>query len=138
MCEMPIPIIRVEQHWARVPKLTIEIDWYEPPRIPNPTAEEINACPDSFRCFVCQRIKGNKKHFAGEIRCQRICRVCYPQAEDRLIRGLISFDLRNGFQVRGYPRRSYRKLKTNKVVEMSSRMKRALEESRKRLAGLEV
>lgn len=103
-CEMTSEII-IEWWWdlEGVDKLAIRWADYEPPKLIAPTPEEYGACPDQFRCFICQEMKGKKKHFAGEIRFQRICRECWQATDDWTVRGLISFDLRHGKIVRGYP-----------------------------------
>ena len=98
----PEPIITWEL-WTPVDEITIK---WESTALPKPisfTPEEYGACPDQFRCFICLRIKGKKKHFAGEIRFQRICRECWKFEDDWSVRGLINFDLRHVKPVRGYP-----------------------------------
>lgn len=97
-------------------KIIITIEWWRPINIPEPTEEELAICPERFRCFVCQRIK-SKRRFAGIIRFQYICRTCYSFIGDRTVRGLISFDLRAGFPVRGYPKR--KRLKFTKPIDHS-------------------
>jgi len=87
-----------------VESLTITIlDWNPP----IPSSEELLNCPDQFRCFVCQKVKGRKKHFAGEHRFQRICVDCWGTVDSQSIRGLINFDLRHGHQVRMFPRAKF-------------------------------
>lgn len=103
---MLIPEIRNDLLISRITEIEITVETWEEERIANPTEEELAKCPLSFRCFVCLETKGKKK-FACEIRFQRICRSCFPNADDRTIRGLISFDLRRGFPVQGYPKAKF-------------------------------
>jgi len=79
-------------------EVRVEIGWANT-RVPNPSESEINACPDRFRCFSCQAMKG-KKHFAGLVARQRICDTCYPFVDERAGGGLVRFDERHGFPVR--------------------------------------
>ena len=120
---MSIPIVETSIYRSGITEITITIEGWSPPRIPNLTQEDFDGCPDRFCCFVCLRTKGKNKHLTEIIRFQRICRVCFPHIDDRTIRGLISFDLRGGFQVRGYPRRA--KLKWTKPSDRLPALTRA-------------
>lgn len=88
-------------HHSPITKPTVTIRRMIELEIPNPTEDEINRCPDRFRCFSCLEGRG-KKEFAGEVRQQRICRNCRPFVDGRTVRGLITHDLRGGHPVRGF------------------------------------
>lgn len=65
----------------KVETVSVTVEDYVPPRVPNPSQRELNTVPARFRCFVCQRIKG-KKHFGGYIALERVCRLCYPSTDE--------------------------------------------------------
>lgn len=95
----------IEWWWDQEGVKEITIRWadYEPPKKISFTEQEYATCPDQFRCFVCQEQKGKKKHLAGVIRFQWVCRECWQETDDWTVRGLINHDLKHGKQVRGYP-----------------------------------
>jgi len=95
---MTIPIIETGIHFARVPRMTITIERWTPPRVPNPTERELGMCPASFRCYSCLQRKG-KKHFGGLVLDKRICRTCYPFVEEGDVAAMIRFDRKHGFKV---------------------------------------
>jgi len=97
------PIITVGTVLGSVPEITITVEMYIPPKPIAPTPEHLGACPEEFRCFICQR-PTRKAYFAGEIRHQRICTRCWQTTDDSIVRGLINFDLKRGKQVRMYPK----------------------------------
>ena len=96
---MVVPTIRIEYVYGRNPEFKIEILPDVPPRFPNPTEAEMENCPASFRCFACLERKGKKKHFAGEVLEKRICRTCYPYADEAEVGRMIRFDMKHGFHV---------------------------------------
>ena len=96
---MLIPVITTSIHFARVAELTITIEWWKPPRVPNPTEYEWNTCPATFRCYSCLDRKGRSRHFGGLVLDKRICRECYPYLDEAAVGGLIKFDMKHGFKV---------------------------------------
>ena len=97
---MIVPIIRVEVHFNRLIKdIRIMVEDYTPPRMPNPTEQELGKCPASFRCFACLRRKGKKRHFGGYILGQRVCQECYPYVDEGEVGAMIRFDQWHGFRV---------------------------------------
>ena len=75
------PIIRIEFHYEAIDTVSVKVEEYVPPRVPNPTERELASVPARFRCVVCQRHKG-KKHFGGYIANEKVCRACYPITDE--------------------------------------------------------
>lgn len=74
---MAEPIVSVERHFSTITSIVVKVEWYQPPRIANPTPEELALVPERFRCQVCLRVK-TKRHFGGFINEARVCQECYP------------------------------------------------------------
>lgn len=94
-----IPIVEVGLDFSRVTEITVSVEWYHPPRVPNPTEDEKRECPASFRCYACLERKGKKRHFGGLVLDKRICRGCYPFVDEWDVGMMIKFDERHGFPV---------------------------------------
>ena len=63
---------------------------------PNPNPPEDIIPKGSFRCFVCQQIKG-KKQFGDIIRDKKVCRECYHYVTDWGVGCSIKWDRSRGF-----------------------------------------
>lgn len=69
--------------------ISVEIEDYTP----EPTKEEIEACPETFTCFNCLESRPREK-FAGHLSGERICRYCRPYVDSWTIGGQRKFDNR--------------------------------------------
>jgi hypothetical protein len=65
------------------------------------TEEQLEALPDSFRCFNCQA-QFKKRDIGGIDRRQKLCRFCYPLLSDWEVGAVIKFDLAHSKPVTGF------------------------------------
>jgi len=81
------PIITIEHIFVRLPAVSVVVEDYVPPRIPNPTEAELATVPARFRCVTCRRNKG-KDCFGGYVAGERVCRTCFPITDEHDILAL--------------------------------------------------
>lgn len=74
---MAEPIVSMEIHLSTITSIVVKVEYYQPPRIANPTPEELALVPERFRCVACSRLK-TRRHFGGFVEGYRVCRECYP------------------------------------------------------------
>lgn len=93
MCEA---IVEVGFHFRKLSRVLVYLDCPVEKVYREATPRERANCPLQFTCFLCGE-KRRKSEFAGEVLKQRICSGCSPYAEERVVGGIIRFDLRYGF-----------------------------------------
>jgi len=81
------PIISIEHIFVRLPAVSVVVEDYVPPRIPNPTEAELATVPARFRCVICRRNK-EKKWFGGYVAGERVCRICFSIIDEHDILAL--------------------------------------------------
>ena len=59
----------------------------------HPTSEEMESCPEHFRCYVCDQ-KRPAKHVGGLLAFQWVCKFCYPFVDGRFVEAIRRFDNR--------------------------------------------
>jgi hypothetical protein len=83
--------IRMGRNLEIVKETTISIGRIK--RVYKPSEAELNACPDTFTCFVCLE-KRSKDHLGHRISSQWWCRYCRPYVDAYSINLLVKFDER--------------------------------------------
>jgi len=95
----PYVIVRKHNDWLTEPEVTIRPIVERP--LQRMTEAQINALPDQFTCYSCQK-QVKKRDIGGIELGQRLCKDCYPYLDEWWVGTIIRFDLRRHLPVEGY------------------------------------